>query len=115
MSLYRNFSLSAVALAGALLSAAPALAQSDPVFGSWTPPMEYQNRVTMPKVFGVIEKETGVKWKLVAGGQLADGRGIFNGVRDGLMQAGGPAIATYQPNLVPSLYALSLIWGDLGL
>ena len=106
MSLYRNFSLSAVALAGALLSAAPALAQSDPVFGSWTPPMEYQNRVTMPKVFGVIEKETGVKWKLVAGGQLADGRGIFNGVRDGLMQAGGPAIATYQPNLVPSLYAI---------
>ena len=87
MSLYRNFSLSAVALAGALLSPAPALAQSDPVFGSWTPPMEYQNRVTMPKVFGVIEKETGVKWKLVAGGQLADGRGIFNGVRDGLHQA----------------------------
>lgn len=106
MSLQRNLSLAAVALAGALLSAAPALAQSDPVFGSWTPPMEYQNRVTMPKVFGDIEKDTGTKWKLVAGGQLADGRGIFNGVRDGLMQAGGPAIATYQPNLVPSLYAI---------
>jgi len=68
--------------------------------------MEYQNRVTMPAVFGAIEKGTQVKWKLVAGGQLADGRGIFNGVRDGLMQAGGPAIATYQPNLVPSLYAI---------
>jgi TRAP-type C4-dicarboxylate transport system substrate-binding protein len=96
----------AAALAGALLSAAPASAQSEPVFASWTPPMEYQNRVTMPAVFGVIEKGTQVKWKLVAGGQLADGRGIFNGVRDGLMQAGGPAIATYQPNLVPSLYAI---------
>lgn len=106
MSLQRNLSLAAAALVGALLSAAPALAQSDPVFGSWTPPMEYQNRVTMPKVFGDIEKDTGTKWKLVAGGQLADGRGIFNGVRDGLMQAGGPAIATYQPNLVPSLYAI---------
>ena len=106
MSLQRNYLFAAAALAGALLSAAPASAQSEPVFASWTPPMEYQNRVTMPAVFGAIEKGTQVKWKLVAGGQLADGRGIFNGVRDGLMQAGGPAIATYQPNLVPSLYAI---------
>ena len=106
MSLQRNYLFAAAALAGALLSAAPASAQSEPVFASWTPPMEYQNRVTMPQVFGAIEKGTQVKWKLVAGGQLADGRGIFNGVRDGLMQAGGPAIATYQPNLVPSLYAI---------
>lgn len=106
MSLQRKHLFAAAALAGALLSAAPASAQSEPVFASWTPPMEYQNRVTMPQVFGAIEKGTQVKWKLVAGGQLADGRGIFNGVRDGLMQAGGPAIATYQPNLVPSLYAI---------
>ena len=106
MSLQRNHLLAAAALAGALLSTAPASAQSEPVFASWTPPMEYQNRVTMPAVFGAIEKGTQVKWKLVAGGQLADGRGIFNGVRDGLMQAGGPAIATYQPNLVPSLYTI---------
>ena len=106
MSLQRNYFFAAAALAGALLSAAPALAQSEPVFASWTPPMEYQNRVTMPAVFGAIEKATSAKWKIVAGGQLADGRGIFNGVRDGLMQAGGPAIATYQPNLVPSLYAI---------
>jgi TRAP-type C4-dicarboxylate transport system substrate-binding protein len=106
MSLQRNHLFAAAALAGALLSTAPASAQSEPVFASWTPPMEYQNRVTMPAVFGEIEKGTKVKWKLVAGGQLADGRGIFNGVRDGLMQAGGPAIATYQPNLVPSLYAI---------
>ena len=106
MSLQRNYLFAAAALAGALLSASPASAQSEPVFASWTPPMEYQNRVTMPAVFGAIEKGTQVKWKLVAGGQLADGRGIFNGVRDGLMQAGGPAIATYQPNLVPSLYAI---------
>jgi TRAP-type C4-dicarboxylate transport system substrate-binding protein len=106
MSLQRNHLFAAAALAGALFSTAPAAAQSDPVFASWTPPMEYQNRVTMPAVFGEIEKATNVKWKLVAGGQLADGRGIFNGVRDGLMQAGGPAIATYQPNLVPSLYAI---------
>jgi len=106
MSLQRNYLFAAAALAGALLSAAPASAQSEPVFASWTPPMEYQNRVTMPAVFGAIEKGTQVKWKLVAGGQLADGRGIFNGMRDGLMQAGGPAIATYQPNLVPSLYAI---------
>lgn len=107
MSLYRNFSLTAVALTGALMmTAAPAQAQSDPVFGSWTPPMEYQNRVTMPKVFEALEKGANQKWKLVAGGQLADGRGIFTGVRDGVMEAGGPAIATYQPNLVPSLYAI---------
>lgn len=106
MSLHRNHLFAAAALAGALLSTAPASAQSEPVFASWTPPMEYQNRVTMPAVFGAIEKGTQVKWKLVAGGQLADGRGIFNGVRDGLMQAGGPAIATYQPNLVPSLYTI---------
>jgi TRAP-type C4-dicarboxylate transport system substrate-binding protein len=106
MSLQRNYLFAAAALAGALLSTAPASAQSEPVFASWTPPMEYQNRVTMPAVFAAIDKATGAKWKIVAGGQLADGRGIFNGVRDGLMQAGGPAIATYQPNLVPSLYAI---------
>jgi TRAP-type C4-dicarboxylate transport system substrate-binding protein len=58
-------------------------------------------------MFEQIEKETNgaIKWKLIAGGQLADGKTTFTAVRDGLMQA-GLGIATYVPNTVPSLYAI---------
>ena len=104
MSLHRNFSIPAAALAGAILASQAAYAQTELVFGNWTPPREYQNVHVMPYVFQQIEKETNgaVKWKLIAGGQLADGKSTFTAVQDNLMQ-GGLAIATYVPNLVPSL------------
>ena len=61
----------------------------------------------MPELFKNIEKETNgaIKWKLIAGGALADGKGTFTAVKDGMMQA-GLGIATYVPNTVPSLYTI---------
>src|SRR5712691_852750 len=100
--------------ATALLPGRPASA-ADLVYGNWTPAQEYQNRVVMPELFRNIEKDTGgaVKWKLIAGGQIADGKTTFTAVKDGLMQA-GLGIVTYVPNAIPSVYAIysTLIFGE---
>jgi TRAP-type C4-dicarboxylate transport system substrate-binding protein len=73
------------------------------VYGSWVPASDYLNSNALPLAFKQIEEETkgAVKWKLIPGGQIADGKGTFNAVKDGLMQ-GGLAIAVYVPNVVPS-------------
>lgn len=85
------------------------------VYGNWTPAQEYQNRVAMPDVIKMIDAETkgAIKWKLVPGSQLADAKGTFQAVKDGLMQ-GGLAIVTYVPNAIPSIYAIysTLIFGE---
>jgi TRAP-type C4-dicarboxylate transport system substrate-binding protein len=98
----------------ALALACPASA-AELVYGSWTPAQEYQNRVVMPDLFRNIEKDTNgaVKWKLIAGGQIADGKTTFTAVKDGLMQ-GGLAIVTYVPNALPSVYAIysTIIFGE---
>jgi TRAP-type C4-dicarboxylate transport system substrate-binding protein len=111
MTVYR-FAPTAAALA--LLTSLPASA-AELVYGSWTPAQEYQNRVVMPELFRNIEKDTGgsVKWKLIAGGQIADGKTTFTAVKDGLMQA-GLAIVTYVPNAIPSVYAIysTVIFGE---
>ncbi len=107
MKFHRFASISGAALAGALFVSQTAVAQEELVFGNWTPPREYQNAQVMPYVFEQIAKETNgkIKWKLIAGGQLADGKTTFSAIKDNLMQ-GGLAIATYVPNLVPSLGAI---------
>ena len=77
--------------------------------------MEYQNRVAMPELFKNIDRDTNgaVKWKLIPGGQLADGKTTFTAVKDGLMQA-GLGIVTYVPNALPSIYAIysTAIFGE---
>jgi TRAP-type C4-dicarboxylate transport system substrate-binding protein len=95
------------ALIGGMLAAAPASAE-ELAFGSWTSPREYQNAHAMPEVFKGIEKETNgaIKWKLFPGGQLADGKGTFAAIKDNLMQGGGPAIVTYSPSTIPSVYTI---------
>lgn len=102
------------ALAGAIFAGSPASAQMELVYGNWTPPREYQNVHGLPYVFQKIEEETkgAIKWKLIAGGQLADGKATFTAVKDNLMQA-GLGIATYVPNTVPSLYMIysTLVFG----
>jgi TRAP-type transport system periplasmic protein len=96
----------AAALLGGVLAGTPASAQ-ELVYGSWTAPREYQNVHVMPELFKNIEKETNgaVKWKLIPGGAIADGKGTFAAVKDGLMQ-GGLGIVTYAPNTIPSVYAI---------
>src|SRR5262245_34619957 len=80
-----------------------AAAQQELLYGSWLPAVEGLNSRSLPLVFKQIEDETkgAIKWKLVAGGQIADGKTTFSAVRDGLMQA-GLGVSTYAPNLVPS-------------
>src|SRR5215813_1461235 len=70
-----RFTALAAASAAALALACPAAA-AELVYGSWTPAQEYQNRVAMPELFRNIEKDTNgaIKWKLIAGGQIADGK-----------------------------------------
>jgi TRAP-type C4-dicarboxylate transport system substrate-binding protein len=99
--------LAAAALLGGVLAGTPASAQTELVYGNWTPPREYQNVHVMPELFKNIEKETNgaIKWKLIAGGAIADGKGTFTAVKDGLMAA-GLGIVTYAPNTIPSVYAI---------
>jgi len=80
-----------------------AAAQQELLYGSWLPAMEGLNSRSLPLIFKQIEDETkgAIKWKLVAGGQIADAKTTFSAVRDGLMQA-GLGIPVYAPNLVPS-------------
>lgn len=99
-----------ILFAGAILAAGfaaqPAAAQ-ELIYGSWTPAREYQNAQVMPGIFKEIEDKTkgAIKWKLVAGGQLVDGKTTFTGVKDGLIQA-GLAIPTYVPNTVPAMFMI---------
>lgn len=85
------------------------------VYGSWIPAGEYVNRVSLPKVFDTIAKETNgaVKWKLVPGGQLADPKTTFQAVHDGLMAA-GLGIPSYVPSVVPAAFTIysNIVFGD---
>lgn len=106
MTINRLILLALTASTLALVPGRP-LSAAELVYGSWTPAQEYQNRVAMPELFKNIEKDTGgaIKWKLIAGGQVADAKTTFTAVKDGLMQ-GGLGIVTYVPNAIPSVYAI---------
>jgi len=103
MALKRSFVLATAVLALATMSGTPASAV-ELIYGSWPPPQEYLNKVALPKAFKEIEEKTKgeIKWKLVAGGQLADPKETFTAVQDGLMHA-GLGISTYVPNVIPSV------------
>jgi TRAP-type C4-dicarboxylate transport system substrate-binding protein len=107
------FAATGVALLAAM--PLPAKAQQEFVYGSWLPPREYMNAVAIPNIFKDIEEQTKgqIKWKIVAGGQLADGKATFSAVQDNLMQA-GIAIAVYVPSAAPSLHTIysTLVFGE---
>jgi TRAP-type transport system periplasmic protein len=109
-----SIAAAATGLALAVSAGSPGIA-AELVYGNWTPAQEYQNRVVMPELFRNIEKDTNgaIKWKLIAGGQIADGKTTFTAVKDGLMQA-GLGIVTYVPNAIPSVYAIysTIIFGE---
>ena len=110
----RKLFFAAAAITCALGASGQALAQ-ELVYGSWIPAGEYVNRVSLPKVFEIISKETNgaVKWKLVPGGQLADPKTTFQAVHDGLMAA-GLAIPSYVPSVVPAAFTIysTIVFGD---
>jgi TRAP-type C4-dicarboxylate transport system substrate-binding protein len=103
------------AVFGLLALAGPRAYAQELVYGSWVPAGDYLNSTALPTAFKQIEAETkgAIKWKLIPGGQIADGKTTFTAVKDGLMQA-GLGIPTYVPNLLPSnsmLYS-TVIPGD---
>ncbi|MFZ2100994.1 MAG: TRAP transporter substrate-binding protein DctP [Oricola sp.] len=79
----------------------------DYTYGSWVPASDYINAHALPEVFRRVEETTGgeVKWKIIAGGQLAGGVETFAAIQDGLMDA-GVAATNYVPNLLPSIATL---------
>ncbi|MCX7309943.1 MAG: TRAP transporter substrate-binding protein DctP [Afipia sp.] len=93
--------LAAIALLGLVTHPAAAV---ELVHGSWAPAGDHLNTTALPNAFKAIADATKgeIKWKLVAGGQLADGKGSFQAVQDGLIQ-GGLGISVFVPNLLPSL------------
>ena len=93
----------------------PANAQQELIYGSQVPAADYLNSHALPAGFKLIEEETkgAIRWKVIPGGQIADGKATFTAIKDGLMQA-GLGIPTYAPNLLPSnamLYS-TVIPGD---
>ena len=111
----RQIARAAAAAAVSVTIAASPVSAADLVYGNWTPAQEYQNRVVMPELFRNIERDTNgaIKWQLIAGGQIADGKTTFTAVKDGLMQA-GLGIVTYVPNAIPSVYAIysTIVFGE---
>jgi len=100
---------------GLIALGVPHAAAQEFVYGSWVPASDFLNSSALPIAFKQIEAETkgAIKWKLIPGGQIADGKATFSAVKDGLMQA-GLGIPTYVPNLLPSnamLYS-TVIPGD---
>jgi TRAP-type C4-dicarboxylate transport system substrate-binding protein len=94
--------LVAAAVGLAALALPQAVAQ-ELVYGSCVPAADYLTSHALPAGFKLIEEETkgAVKWKAIAGAQIADCKATFAAVKDDLMQA-GLAIPTYVPNLLPS-------------
>lgn len=76
-------------------------------YGSWVPAADWLNSHALPETFKRIEEGTNgdVTWNLIPGGQLAGGKETFTAIQDGIMDA-GLGIATYVPNLMPSIATL---------
>jgi len=96
---------------------APRAEAEELVYGSCVPATDYLTTNALPAGFKLIDEETkgAVKWKAIAGGQIADCKATFSAVKDDLMQ-GGLAIPTYVPNLLPSnamLYSTVILGDDV--
>jgi TRAP-type C4-dicarboxylate transport system substrate-binding protein len=102
-------------VAAGLMALASAAGAQQLVYGSCVPASDYLTSDALPAGFKLIEEETkgAVKWKAIAGAQIADCKATFSAVKDDLMQ-GGLAIPTYVPNLLPSnaMVYSTVILGD---
>jgi TRAP-type transport system periplasmic protein len=85
------------------------------VYGSWVSPKHGVMRYALPYLFKGVAKDTNnaVTWKLVAGGQLVNGRGTLAGLRDGLID-GGLGIPSYTPKNLPATNSIfsTLVFGE---
>jgi TRAP-type C4-dicarboxylate transport system substrate-binding protein len=103
------------AAAVAAMMATTAAESRELVYGSWVSPKHPVMSVALPHLFEGVAKDTNgaVKWKMVAGGQLVDGRGTLAGLRDGIIDA-GMSIPSYTPKHLPATNSIfsSLVFGD---
>jgi len=85
------------------------------IYGSWVSPKHPVMSGSLPHLFKGVEKDTGgaIKWKMVAGGQLMNGRGTLAGIRDGIADAGMP-IPSYTPTDLPATNSVfsTLVFGE---
>ena len=81
-----------------------AAAQQELLYGSWLPSVEGLNSRSLPLIFRQIEDETkgAIKWRLIAGGQIADGKTTYSAIKDGLMQAGLGVPPTHRTSCRPT-------------
>ncbi|MGH6925766.1 MAG: C4-dicarboxylate TRAP transporter substrate-binding protein [Propylenella sp.] len=97
------------------LSAAPGEAR-ELIYGSWLGANNSTNTKNLEPYFAKVKEATGgeIEWKLVGGGQLANGPGTPDAVKDGLMDA-GLVMAPYVPKMLPAtnmIFSQSLIGDD---
>ena len=110
---HRNtFLIAACAAAALMVSGADA---RELIYGSWVSPKHPVMSIALPHLFKGVAKDTGgaITWKMVAGGQLVNGRGTLAGLRDGLIDA-GMGIPSYTPKHLPATNSVfsSLVFGD---
>lgn len=103
----RGYLTGAIAGAAAVMALMGPATAKDYVYGSCVPAADYLTSDALPAMFEGIAKETNgaIKWKSIAGGQLADCKASFDAVQNRLME-GGLAIPIYVPNLVPATQLL---------
>lgn len=104
-----------IAVAVAAAVATGAADARDLVYGSWVSPKHPVMAEALPHLFKGVEKETNgeITWKMVAGGQLVNGRATVAGVRDGIADAGMP-IPPYTPSDLPATNSIfsTLVFGE---
>ena len=87
----------------------------DLIYGSWVSHKHPVMSGSLPLMFKGVDKDTGgaIKWKMVAGGQLMNGRATVAGVRDGIADAGMP-IPSYTPSDLPATNSIfsTLVFGE---
>ncbi len=105
--------LAATMTVGAL--AAQSAEARELIYGSWVSPKHPVMSGSLPHMFRGVTKDTGgeITWKMVAGGQLMNGRGTLAGVRDGIADAGMP-IPSYTPADLPATNSVfsTLVFGE---
>lgn len=114
MKTFKYLAISAGVAFGAL-SATPGQAR-DLIYGSWLSPKSTTNTITMAQYLKRIEKDTGgkVRFKLLAGGQVATAKGTVDAVKSGAIDA-GLAIAPYASKTLPAtnlLFVTNLMGDD---
>lgn len=112
----KNLKLATVlALAVGAAAAATAADARELIYGAWVSPKHPVMSGALPYLFRGVAKDTNgaITWKMVAGGQLVNGKGTLAGIRDGLIDA-GMAIPAFTPKHLAAINSIfsTLVFGN---